>query len=164
MFYRGLKIEPTRQDLLQIIIDRLISVMRLFRHHPVPGMPVLSPPMAHVLFTVAMHDGGVSVKDLSEIIGVTPGAITQFVNTLVEKGLVLREEDTSDRRIVRLKIAQLANDQMEKLRQDSLASAIRIFETINDDELRQLIDILSKIDTSSLQKIPGPAQPPVEMP
>ena len=46
----------------------------------------------------------------------TPGAITQFMDVLIEKNLVKREEDPNDRRIVRLKLTPSAKSQMEQFR------------------------------------------------
>lgn len=137
-------------------MERMMLVTRMIRHISNPGVPFLSHPLAHVLFTVAMHEEGISVKDLSEHIGVTPGAVTQFVSSLAERGLIEREMDASDRRIVRLKASQLARDDMEKIRNDALASTLKVFENISDEDIRRLIDIFSQIDTSPLHNHPGP--------
>lgn len=152
----------SREDLLQLLMDRIMVVGRLMRHNSEPSVPFLSHPMVHVLFTVAIHEQGLSVKDLAEHIGVTPGAATQFVNTLVEHGLIDREMDASDRRIVRLKASQLAMDNMERIKKKGLAVGLKIFEPISDEDIRRLIDILSQIDTSPLPDHPSPGGfPPV---
>jgi len=87
------------------------------------------------------------MKELADLSHITPGAVTQFMNGLVQKGLVAREGDPSDRRIVRLKLTELAKKQMEKFRKDHLASMSRIFEALNDDEIKQLIALFIKMDT-----------------
>jgi DNA-binding MarR family transcriptional regulator len=140
--------EQTREDLLQTVVQRMMSIMRHVRHVEPPVEPILSPPQMHIVFTIAHHQGGISVSELAEGAGVTPGAITQFVNTLVEKGLVAREGDLNDRRIVRLKLTDQAKNHFEKFKTEHLASMCRVFEVLNDDEIKQLIDILTKIDTS----------------
>jgi DNA-binding MarR family transcriptional regulator len=140
--------EQTREDLLQTVVQRMMSIMRHVRHVEPPVEPILSPPQMHIVFTIAHHQGGISVSELAEGAGVTPGAITQFVNTLVEKGLVAREGDLNDRRIVRLKLTDQAKNHFEKFKTEHLASMCRVFDVLNDDEIKQLIDILTKIDTS----------------
>lgn len=87
------------------------------------------------------------MKELAERSSVTPGAITQFVDTLVERGLVAREGDPNDRRIVRLKLTELAKNQLEKFRQEHLKSMSTIYEALNDDEIKQLIKLFIKMDT-----------------
>lgn len=140
--------EQAREDLLQTVVQRMMSIMRHVRHVGPPVEPILSPPQMHIVFTIAHHQGGISVSELAEDTGVTPGAITQFVNTLVEKGLVAREGDPNDRRIVRLKLTDKAKNQFEQFRTEHLASMCRVFDVLTDDEIKQLIDILTKIDSS----------------
>jgi DNA-binding MarR family transcriptional regulator len=136
----------TREDLIQTLVERMMSLRRMVRHPaPPPGEPPLSPPQANILFNIAHHPKGLSVKELAEFTGVTPGAITQFVDTLVQKGLVAREGDLEDRRVVRLKVTKLAIDQFERFRKEHLASFTTLFEVLNDDEMKQLITLFDKI-------------------
>jgi len=140
--------DKTREDLLQTLTQRMMSVMRHVRHPGPPPEPALSPPHLNLLFAIAGRKGeGISAKELAERSGVTPGAISQFVDTLVERGLVSREGDLNDRRIVRLKLTELAKNQFEKFRQEHLKSMVKIFEALNDDEIKQLIKLFTKLDT-----------------
>jgi DNA-binding MarR family transcriptional regulator len=140
--------EQTREDLLQTVVQRMMSIMRHVRHVGPPVEPILSPPQMHIMFSIAHHQEGISVKEMAEGAGVTPGAITQFVNTLVEKGLVAREGDLNDRRVVRLKLTDQARNHFEKFKTDHLASMCRVFDVLTDNEIKQLIAMLTKIDTS----------------
>ena len=109
----------------------------------------------HLLFTIAgRKEQWISVKELAERSSVTPGAITQFVDTLVERGLVAREGDLNDRRVVRLKLTELAKHQFEKFRKEHLKSMIKIFDVLNDDEIKQLIKLFTKMDTYHEMKGP----------
>lgn len=144
--------DKTREDLLQTLIQRMMSVMRHVRHPGPPPEPVLSPPQLHLLFTIAGRKEGISVKELAEGASVTPGAITQFVDALVERGLVMREGDPNDRRIVRLKLTELARNQFEKFRKEHLAAFSRVFAVLTDDEIKQLIALMTKIENSHAMK------------
>jgi len=135
-----------REDLLQELIDRLISLMRKVRHDITPSEPVLSQPQLHLLFTIALKKNGVSVSELAELTGVTPGAVTQFVNALVERDLVARESDPNDRRIVRLRVTPTARRQMEKMRREYITAAARTFDELSLDDLRILNEILSRLN------------------
>jgi len=140
--------DKTREDLLQTLVQSMMSVMRHVRHPGPPPEPALSPPHMHLLFTIAgRKDEGISVKELAERSSVTSGAVTQFVDTLVERGLVAREGDPDDRRIVRLKLTELAKHQFEKFRKEHLKSMFKIFDALNDDEIKQLIKLFTKLDT-----------------
>ena len=151
--------DKIREDLLQTLVQRMMSVMKHVRHKVPPGEPELSPPQVNLLFAIAHKHDGISVKELAEGASVTPGAITQFVDALVEKGLVTREGDHVDRRIVRLKLTDFAKSQFERFRQEHLASFCRVFDVLTDDEIKQLIALMNKIDTSHAMKEKINAEP-----
>jgi DNA-binding MarR family transcriptional regulator len=136
-----------REELLQTLVQRLMSIMRHVRHSGPPPVPLLSPPQAHLLFIIGHRKEGISVKELAEISSVTPGAITQFTNALVKRGLVEREGDLNDRRVVRLKLTEQARKQMEKVRKEHIAAMSKVFEALTDEEIQQLTALLIKIDT-----------------
>lgn len=139
--------DKEREDLLQELIERMISIMRKVRHDSVPSGPVLSPPQVHLLFSIAeKKEDGVSVSELADMTGVTPGAITQFVNGLVERDLVVRENDPDDRRVVRLTLTRTARNQFEKLRREYLESATRTFDVLSIEDIRKLNTIFARID------------------
>ncbi len=117
------------------------------RFRTIPSGPVLSPPQVHLLFSIAeKKEDGVSVSELADMTGVTPGAITQFVNGLVERDLVVRENDPDDRRVVRLKLTRTARSQFEKLRREYLESAARTFDALSIGDIQKLNDIFARID------------------
>jgi DNA-binding MarR family transcriptional regulator len=140
--------DKDREDLIQTAIHRMMSITRHMRHvGPPPPEPFLSPPQAHLMFTIAgKSEAGISVKDLAEQAHITPGAVTQFVDALVERGMVLRETDPNDRRMVRLKLTAEANSHFEKMRKQHLDSMIQIFEALTNDEIKQLIALYTKMD------------------
>lgn len=126
----------------------MMSMMRHVRHViPPPGEPILSPPQVHLLFTINRSKEGISVKELAERSNITPGAVTQFIDPLVELGLVVREGDLNDRRIVRLKLTEKARSHFEKFRKEHLESMFKVFEVLSDDEIKQLIALFTKMDT-----------------
>lgn len=142
----------SRQDLLQRLLEQIILVGKQMHHRVESRSPSLSQPHARLLFAIASKkEAGISVKELAEKTGVTPGAITQFVDALVEKQLVKRREDPNDRRIVRLTLTKTAKDQFGKLRKDFLSSATRMFTILTDDEIETLIGLLAKVSSDTNQ-------------
>ena len=141
-----------REELLQTLVQHMMSVMKHVRHSGPPPEPILSPPQVHLLFSIGGRKEGMSVKELAEHLSVTPGAITQFVDPLVEKGFVIREGDPNDRRVVRLKLTEQTRSQFNKFRQEHMMSMFKIFEVLTDDEIKQMVDLLAKIDTRHKMK------------
>jgi DNA-binding MarR family transcriptional regulator len=135
-----------REDLLQKLIESMMSVMKHVGRGLAPHEPSLSPPQVRLLFIIASRKDGFQVTELADKVGITPGAVTQFVDALVEKGLVSREGDPADRRIVRLKLTETAKAHYENLRKEYLASMTRAFGVLSDAELRELIRIFGKVN------------------
>jgi DNA-binding MarR family transcriptional regulator len=151
--------EKRREELLQNLVDQMFFVMKQMHH----GVPVQSSslglPQARLLFIIAGNqDSGTSVKDLAKKTDVTSGAITQFVDTLVKKGLIRRYEDPADRRIVRLTLTEAAKNQLDELHHDFLSSSTRVFAAVTNDEIEQLIKLLSKVSSSASSRLPSHKQ------
>lgn len=143
-----------RKELLERLAEKMFSVMRClhagqcFRYNET----VLRPPQVRILLFIAKYKEELAVKHLAEILNVTPGAVTQFVDGLVDMGLVRREEDTRDRRIIRIKLTGRARSKLEEFRKGYLASANRVFDILSDEEIRELVRILAKVDTNTIHR------------
>jgi DNA-binding MarR family transcriptional regulator len=142
--------EITREDLLQKLIEQMFSIMKQVHRDISPPDPLLSPPQARLLFAIAKrNEEGISVKELANKTNVTPGAITQIIDTLVNRDLVRRDEDPNDRRIVRLTLNINAKNQIKKFHKEFFAAISQSFDVLSIEELGQLVYLLSKIGSKS---------------
>jgi len=143
-----------KREQLQTLAEKMASVMR--RMHAGQSFKfsefILRPPQVRILFFIARRNEEVAVKDLAEMLYVTPGAVTQFVDALVEMDLVRREEDAKDRRIIRIKLTELARNKLEEFKRGYLASASRLFDVLSDAEIGELIRLLDKVDTDPVSR------------
>ncbi|MGD0854403.1 MAG: MarR family transcriptional regulator [Dehalococcoidia bacterium] len=141
----------SREELLRALLEKLRFVMRGM--HAGQGFRfgefVLGLPQVRILFCIASKPEGVSVKELAEVLSVTSGAVTQFIDSLVEKGLVNREEDCNDRRLLRIKLTKYAHDNFNEFKKDYFASVSRVFEPLSDNDVLQLTRLLMKADVPS---------------
>ena len=138
--------DKAREDLLQDLMEQMMCVGKQIHHGAMLHGPSFSPPQASLLFTIASKkEEGISVKELAKKTGVTPGAITQFVDALVKKQLVRRDEDPADRRIVRLTLTDSARNHFSEFRSTFLSSATRAFDVLSDDEIAQISGLLAKV-------------------
>jgi DNA-binding MarR family transcriptional regulator len=146
----------TREELLRALVEKLVLVMRGM--HAGHGFRfagfTVGPPQVRILFRIASKPEGVSVKELAEILSVTPGAVTQFIDALVEKGLVNREEDRYDRRLLRIKLTEFAQDNFKEFKRDYFASVSRVFDSLGDEEIMQLTGLLMRANVPSNLKEP----------
>jgi len=138
--------DTSREDLLQNLFQLMAAIMRQAGRGAISGELALSPPQVHILFGIAREPEGVSVSKIADMSSITPGAVTQFVDALVNRGLVSREGDPTDRRVVKLKLTPFAENSLEQLKRAHKDSMERILSPLSDDDIRQIITILSKLD------------------
>jgi DNA-binding MarR family transcriptional regulator len=112
------------------------------------GDLVLTKPQITIFFFVGHHRDGVSVKDIATFLNVTKGAVTQFIDTLVEKNLVKREEDTRDRRLQRIRLTEFAESRFDQVRKAYYLSLNTLFDALTDQEVEQLVSLLEKLGRS----------------
>src|SRR5260370_7881041 len=100
----------TRTQLLEQVLNHLGYISRSIStpHGFSFGDLALTKPQITIFFFIGHHQDGVSVKDIAKFLNVTKGAVTQFIDTLVEKNLVRREEDARDRRLQPIRLTEFA--------------------------------------------------------
>ncbi len=145
------QMNKTREELLRALMEKMRFVMRgMYAGQGLRfGEFMVGPPQVGILFRIASKPEGVSVKELAEERGVTPGAVSQFIDSLVEKGLVKREEDRNDRRLLRIQLTEYANDNFKEFKKDYFTSVSRVFDSLSDDEIIQLTRLLMKANVPS---------------
>jgi DNA-binding MarR family transcriptional regulator len=90
------------------------------------------------------HHREANVKKISEHLGVTKSAITQLLDPLVTNGFIERQNDVSDRRIVRFSLTGKGKKvlkEINKLKFSGLRSAL---DNLSDKELEQLAKLHQK--------------------
>lgn len=93
------------------------QLMHLSKYHAVRRMEdmELNPSQAGILFILKSH-GRLSQRQLAEKIGITPPSMTVTLRKLEELGLVQKEPDEKDQRIVRIRLSGAGEECIEKLR------------------------------------------------
>jgi len=104
----------------------------------------VSQAQAHLLFMIEGNQP-VSFKRLAMLTSLTPGAITQLVNPLVERGYITRTPDPKDRRVVYIALSAEGEELMLGL-QGSHEKLLRaMLETLSDEEVAAWISIQGKM-------------------
>ncbi len=135
----------SREDLIQAIMEKMrtsLHAMHVGQSFPL-GEVALNMPQVHILASISHRKEGVSVKELAEMLKVTPGAVSQLVDSLVKKDLVTREEDPKDRRSVRIRLTTAVDSKFDKFRQDYFALIYPAFNALRDAEIEQLLKLLT---------------------
>ena len=97
----------------------------------------------------SLKRGPLSTGALAKQFSVTSSAISQMVDQLERKQLVLRVPSDHDRRITLVQLADSATEQFRKLRREFISHISGKFEDVSDKEFTQLLKILTKITTNT---------------
>lgn len=142
----------SRKELSHKIIEKVELLVRCTQltpgsdSHSYPFSDLnLSRRQIFFLLIIAKTSEGISVKDLAEFSGVTPGAITQLIDSLIEKGLVIREESLHDRRVTKIKLSEMAKNKLDMFKVGYFDPLSTLFDDFTNEELNTLYNLLSKI-------------------
>ena len=136
-----------RKELLQILIENLtkaLHTMNTGNSFPF-GKLMLTKQQIMILFFIYEKKDTTSVKEIATFLNVTPGAVTQLVDGLVEKKLVQREKNLLDGRIINIQLTTNTERQFNKFKKNYLETASKSFDSLSDKELGQFIKLIQKI-------------------
>ena len=95
--------------------------------------------------------GEVSVKEISEALGVTSSASTQLIDGLVNKGYLVRKRDPNDRRIILVKLSPSSQKHLSNMKMQRLKWLTEIFAVLSDEELAHYASLNKKIADSIIK-------------
>jgi MarR family 2-MHQ and catechol resistance regulon transcriptional repressor len=108
---------------------------------------------------VLLHKGPMPVNSIGPKVHLNPGSVSVAVDRLFKKGLVSREECSSDRRVRTVSLTEKGRQMFVPLFRRHTALIKRAFQDISSEELQQLERILKKIGkrAENLAESNGPA-------
>jgi DNA-binding MarR family transcriptional regulator len=103
---------------------------------------------AHVLFcikhkTISPQEG-MKVSEIGRLMKVTTPTITQTINNLYKKGLVLRIQDMHDRRSVRIKLTDKGEEIIKKVSEHICVTFNGLSQYLGPEESDKLAELLLK--------------------
>jgi len=104
----------------------------------------LSHAQAGVLFLVLTHKK-VTSKAIAEYLGISKSAATQLVDPLLDKGLLNRQIDPTDRRIGWLSLSPTGKQKLKELQKHKFAGLRSNLEVLSTTELRTLYKLHKKM-------------------
>lgn len=108
----------------------------------------LTIPQMRLLWTLRDEDG-LPVGSLADRLGVNPSTITGHVDRLVRQGLVRRDEDPVDRRIVRNFLTDEGAITVGAVRRIAGMHMINILKRLDDDQLSRLEAALADLNRAA---------------
>lgn len=149
-------VEPLEKDEFVAWLEAVLpGLMRRLIDSENLDMPLLQLPLAQMRLAHALYyeetaqdaDGnGQTMGRLSERLGVRQNALTQAADRLVNHGLAERVSDSSDRRIVRLRLTGQGREWVEARRARRRAHLTQLWNSLTPEEHAQFIDAVRVLE------------------
>jgi DNA-binding MarR family transcriptional regulator len=97
-----------------------------------------------VLKYIAYQTNGVIPSEISHEMNVTSARIATALNSLENKGLIIREIDKKDRRKIIVKITQKGEELTEKHWQSAVEEVAKMLNLLGEHDTREFIRILGR--------------------
>ena len=97
-----------------------------------------------VLFLLRTEDGA-SAGAMAESLKVTPSTLTRIVDRLVRQGLIQRETDDGDRRLVRHSLSDSGASTVEELERSGRARMNEVIDRLSASQLERLVAALEDL-------------------
>ncbi|HCI80845.1 MAG TPA: MarR family transcriptional regulator [Ktedonobacter sp.] len=142
--------------------ERLIDDMQMLYHlirrasHPVKRAEMT--PEQYWLLRLLRRRGTLSIGELAEILGVTGSSVTTACKRLEKMGLVTRERQSDDERIVRVMLTEQGHEQIEAWQQGRRAFLQGLLTPLDQEQQATLQDLLERILQEAEQNGTAPLQ------
>lgn len=96
------------------VMDSILRLTRLIRRHPQHGGGGHHGHGAGRLLRLVYQHDGASAKELAEWLGIRPPSLSEMLVKLEARGLVLRERDAQDARVIRVRLTEAGREEMKQ--------------------------------------------------
>ncbi|AHV99447.1 MarR family winged helix-turn-helix transcriptional regulator [Paenibacillus sabinae] len=88
---------------------------------------------------------GLKVSEISRLLGLTPPTVTQLINSLEAKGMVVRQADANDRRAVRVSLTEQGGKAAERAKEHRTATLNKLVDFLGEEDSNKLAELLLKV-------------------
>jgi DNA-binding MarR family transcriptional regulator len=143
----------------EVLVERYCELQPQLQRHV---SALLHGEVREELHSVTEHQGvvlsllrgqTVTMRELAKQLGVGESAATAVVERLVKQGLVVRRDDPSDRRIVRLALSDEGLFVVTELHAKAWGKIATLLSVLSDDQLGQLIGIMETLDARAASTV-----------
>jgi DNA-binding MarR family transcriptional regulator len=99
---------------------------------------------------IYLRGQSVTMRELAKELDVGESAATAVVDRLVRQGLVVRCDDPSDRRVVRLALSETGESLVTKLHASACKKTAGLLMSLSDDQLTQLVATMEMLDAAAV--------------
>jgi DNA-binding MarR family transcriptional regulator len=136
------------------LVDDILALYQLIRRasHPVHRAEIT--PEQYWLLRLLRRKGALSVGELAEALGVTGSSITTACKRLEKAGLVTRERQSDDERMVRVMLTTQGHEKVEAWHQRRREMVVQWLATLEGDEQEMLQHLLERLLEGAGEPLP----------
>lgn len=137
-----------RKEYINTIVEAMHRTKQEVCHRlsHVPGIRIT--PSEWALLNAVYQAEALSVKAISEKMGVTVSAVSQLLKSLEKENIVERKTDPADKRSALIELTDKSKNMMKAM-EDSVSQGMAgMFKALSDEELKTLADLYQKISDS----------------
>lgn len=101
--------------------------------------------LCHIILRFVNANPSTTMGELADFIGLSQSAASQAVERLVEDKMIARQDDKSDRRVVRLKLTKKGQEELEKTHKAKRERLQKIFSHIPERDLKEYLRIQKEL-------------------
>jgi DNA-binding MarR family transcriptional regulator len=136
----------------QALIEETIGQMRRFFSRTLAQASKTTtgvlPMLPHMALHIALKLGGATQGELAEFLGVSQGYVTGLVDQLEEQGLVRRQRDPIDRRIVHVRGTLRGRRAHHRTHAQSHVAISTLFDGWSDEDIRTFQALLGRLGST----------------
>ena len=138
-----------RDAALEHLYDMLFQAWPLMRRKLQPSsaqQAEFGMPLSHVQVLVMLdHRGSLSITEISNSFGIAKPNITPLVDRLIEEGLVMRERNSADRRVVNVVICEKGRERLADIYRDLCDNLFDWTRTLSQEDMTAFNEALETI-------------------
>jgi len=107
----------------------------------------LSPAEIHTIDAIGKHDG-INLTVLSNLFGITPGAVSQMLRKLEKRGYIMKSQHPANWKEIRISLTEkgkIAFTGHESFHREMDADILKEIETVSHEQIEDFLTIMKKI-------------------
>ncbi len=132
-------------DYMALAEQMLEKVQALSKAKPQKSITESMQGEAFVLGYIAQHGDYVLPSEISHAMNVSTARIASALNSLEDKGYILRQIDKSDRRKILVEITREGKAAAELYRKTVLETAARMLELLGEDDAKEYVRLTGRL-------------------
>jgi DNA-binding MarR family transcriptional regulator len=97
------------------------------------------------LIRVIAANSGASSRELAEIMDIRPSSLTELLNRLEERGIIIRTRDEKDLRVMRVSISEFGLLEMKRHEEEKRQSFDDLAECLNQEEQKTFCELCDRL-------------------